>query len=216
MKELDKAFFALAKMHHDLEHAVSNELLSGDARMAHSRKGHYPHIPLNEERFILMMEAAEYVARYHLNRDPKRMLFLDVGCGIGTKLALARSYFGQIRGVEICKSYAEFANSKLLYGDKVEIIDGRDYAKYDEADVIYMYSPFANPALQVELEIAAYRGARMGTLFIECLKHNHDPRAEPFLQRLLGNGRSDGLFLKTRSKRLAADIAASLHANGYR
>jgi SAM-dependent methyltransferase len=214
MKDQDKAFLALSRMHRDLEDTVSNELLSGLDRLEHYRKGHYPHIPLSEGRFLRLVEAAEYVARHHLNRDPERMTFLDVGCGIGTKLSLAKSYFGNVRGVEVCEAYAQFANSKFLRSNTVEIVDGRYYDKYREVDVIYMYSPFQNHPLQIELELAAYRRAAFGTLFIECLKHNYNERAEPFLRKLCG-ARLEGLFLKTRSKRLADKISEDLAANRY-
>lgn len=67
--------------------------------------------------------------------------FLEVGCGLGVKLYLARKLCGveDVQGIEINPLYASIA-SQLIDG-KIHNMDAREFTDYDQFDVIYAYSP---------------------------------------------------------------------------
>lgn len=141
--------------------------------------------------------------------------FLDVGCGIGTKLLIARHMFSAVYGIDVVGGYVDFVNAATRLGTQAghrfgaEVCDGREFRRYHEYDVIYMYSPMCKPELQVELELAAYRGAREGAVIVEAMKRNSDSRREPLLREVV---RAYGakIFVKTRSIRLAANVRGAL------
>jgi SAM-dependent methyltransferase len=200
-----------------LEYGIESMLMTHEEREAHQNKGHYRYIPLDASAF---QDALELVELINSHIDPKcklnRKTFIDVGCGIGAKLVLAKRFFGSVRGVEIVEKYADFARAacERQFGrvPDIETIDGRKYRRYNEVDVIYMYSPMMSHELQIELELAAYRGARDGTIFIEALKKNHDQQLEPRLQLITRV--PVPIYLKTRSKKLVADLQFQLRAAG--
>lgn len=65
-----------------------------------------------------------------------RPLFLDIGCGLGTKGYLA-SHFGCIPyGIEINDKYADIAR---LFGNEVTTCNALKYNNYQFFDIIYWY-----------------------------------------------------------------------------
>ncbi len=80
-------------------------------------------------------------------------VFLDVGCGPGTKMRIARDLFGLIPyGIEIDPHMAEQAKAHgvAYQGDALNFPTiERVYAK---ADVIWLYRPFRDPASERALE----------------------------------------------------------------
>lgn len=92
-------------------------------------------------------------------------LFLDVGCGIGTKVRLAEVIFSlESYGVEIDERMVEASRS--LVPGKVDPTDALNYSGYDKFDIIWMYRPFRNPALQRELEELIFATAKPGTVVV--------------------------------------------------
>ena len=75
--------------------------------------------------------------------------FLDVGCGPGTKMQIARDLFGlSVSGLEID---AEMA--KLAAGiGHVACIDASEFKAYQFYDLIWLYRPFRDARLEYELE----------------------------------------------------------------
>jgi SAM-dependent methyltransferase len=84
--------------------------------------------------------------------EMKGSRFLDVGCGPGTKLLLARHFFGlRPDGIEVNPELAAVARvyAGLLHtGDALLAPDGF-YADYD---LIWMYRPFRDRQLEQQLE----------------------------------------------------------------
>jgi SAM-dependent methyltransferase len=77
--------------------------------------------------------------------------FLDVGCGPGTKMLLARHFFGfEADGIEISREMAEAAAEHGV----VFIADAGDTAPgfYAPYDLIWLYRPFRDPVLERRLE----------------------------------------------------------------
>lgn len=129
------------------------------------KKGQFEFIPLGLERFITQMNVIRGLT--------KVKEFIDVGCGIGTKLALAKAslkYCGQTKfnGVEITKNYV-CAARKLLSRLEIpgEIIEADaltiDYHRYD---VIYFYSPLINDDMEKALEQRIVTTAREGSFIL--------------------------------------------------
>jgi SAM-dependent methyltransferase len=77
--------------------------------------------------------------------------FLDVGCGPGTKMLLARHFYGlEPFGVEVNPAMAEAAAlyGDVTLGDALSLPDGF----YATVDLVWMYRPFRDPDLEGMLE----------------------------------------------------------------
>lgn len=77
--------------------------------------------------------------------------FLDVGCGIGTKMLVAREFGYSVSGIEIYPEYAARARGML---PEAEIIEGdvEGFDRYGEYDFLYCYRPFKNDEREDALE----------------------------------------------------------------
>jgi SAM-dependent methyltransferase len=81
----------------------------------------------------------------------KGRLFLDVGCGPGTKMQLARYFYGlDAEGIEINPVMAEEAAlyGAVTIGDALSLPDGF----YSAVDLVWMYRPFRDVKLERQLE----------------------------------------------------------------
>jgi SAM-dependent methyltransferase len=77
--------------------------------------------------------------------------FLDVGCGPGTKMRLARDFFGlEPVGIEINPAMAAEARAwgSVTTADALELGDGA----FGAWDLIWLYRPFRDPQLETQLE----------------------------------------------------------------
>lgn len=101
-------------------------------------------------------------------------LFVEVGCGVGTKLALAQKMFGlKVSGFDYNQDYCN-ATSELLYGKgceswTIQRLDARSrdaVELYKTADVLYLNRPFVHLDLQAELEKLALHSMRRGAYII--------------------------------------------------
>lgn len=82
-------------------------------------------------------------------------LFLDVGCGPGTKMKIARDMFGfDVRGIEIDAGMAFEAAQALADGHaEIEHGDAMGFTgEYENADLIWLYRPFRDPSSEYKLE----------------------------------------------------------------
>ncbi len=80
--------------------------------------------------------------------DRTQKAFLEVGCGVGTKLYLAKTHcsFRRIHGIEINKTYANIARQMVNSPAAVSLMDAREFPDYHRFDVIYSYAPMRGPA----------------------------------------------------------------------
>ena len=88
--------------------------------------------------------------------------FLDVGCGIGTKLALMLALGWQVAGIELRRRYV-LAASELVPEASVVCADLRDVAEFD-ADLVYCYRPARADELETEIERYVVDRVRPSTL----------------------------------------------------
>ena len=150
---------------------------------AHEKSGAFKYIPLHHDKFIEQLCIA--LGLLLANDSSKKLKFIDVGCGIGTKLMLAAdiSYNIVSHGIEINAQYVakakklmECYNKKKLCGDNVRIDSENiilgDARKHDFSpyDILYFYCPMLDTAKQVELEAQLYKTAKEGALILANLK----------------------------------------------
>ena len=90
--------------------------------------------------------------------------FLEVGCGIGTRMLVARELFGlDVTGVERVPDYAP-VTEKL--GLRAQVADARDYDGYGQADVVWFNRPFRDRLLERELEAQVWAEVRPDAVVI--------------------------------------------------
>src|ERR1700722_393906 len=70
--------------------------------------------------------------------------FLDPGCGIGTKVYVAKTVFGwEATGFDIVPEYIDVARNKLgLKPDSADLGDVDTFKHYDLFDIVYLSRPF--------------------------------------------------------------------------
>lgn len=101
-------------------------------------------IPLPCRTFIdIMIEA--FIT---LGKTPGKR-FLDVGCGIGTKVLLAKAFFDS-HGIEIEDRSVGVA--QIIGADNVIKGDCLTYDKYDEFDFLYFFRPIRDFDKEAEFE----------------------------------------------------------------
>lgn len=93
------------------------------------------------------------------NRGP----FLDVGCGIGTKVLLASQVGIEAQGIELFPEYV--AEAERL-GVKVEQADARSYGRYGEFGIIYINHPLRDIEEEDKLERHIQRQMVPGSVLI--------------------------------------------------
>lgn len=125
--------------------------------------GAYKFIPFNSGRFKLILEEAirqALIIQPEAGKNYKSIKFLDVGCGIGTKLFLAQTLTPllDVYGLEISKDYAKIASDLTredwLDGPNPNIIvaDALTFPDYSKFDIIYFFCPLQDETLENKLE----------------------------------------------------------------
>lgn len=113
-----------------------------------------PWMPFQMAEFISIM--AECVAASSGNR------FLDVGSGIGTKLAVATHLYGlHSTGLEIDKEMSDFAYKHKRY---TNYGDALSFGRYHWYDIIWMFRPFRDSFSQRLLEHKIYEEMKPGAI----------------------------------------------------
>lgn len=118
--------------------------------------GNYQFIPFPCGAFVDMLMNA-YVLLGH-DRSKK---FLDVGCGIGTKVILACSLMDGY-GIDYNEQYVNKANTLGL--NRVGLADGLLFDKYNQFDLIYYYRPIQDTERYLALESKIHKEMKSGTL----------------------------------------------------
>jgi SAM-dependent methyltransferase len=143
------------------------------------KKGEYPYIPLNLNTFITQVETVKLLLDLDGNRD---RTFIDIGCGMGTKLFVAHKLFHSyspakfsITGIDITKQYVKAVEDILaaqvdpFYGSSrsnlgnisVHVADGRTF-DYSPFNIIYFYCPMLEREQEFKLERQIMRTAQKG------------------------------------------------------
>lgn len=90
--------------------------------------------------------------------------FLEVGCGIGTKMMLADAVFGlNTRGVERVPEYVKAARE---HGLIVAEADALTWDGYGDADLVFFNRAFADQGKELQLEATVYDKMKPGAVVI--------------------------------------------------
>jgi SAM-dependent methyltransferase len=128
---------------------------------------HYAYIPFDHSMVAdALLGIKEWLkVDGFFNGDPRAMTprFLDVGCGIADKVALAENLGFDASGIE----YDEFLLScaKVLFDPRL-IANCALQCNYEGYHVIYFYQPFQDEELQKKLERRIYRQADLGAFIV--------------------------------------------------
>lgn len=87
--------------------------------------------------------------------------FLDIGCGIGTKVILACPLFDSY-GIEYDEKYCEKAKSLGI--NRVGLVDAMLFDKYDQFDLLYYYRPMHDSVKYREFESKVHAEMKPGAL----------------------------------------------------
>ena len=142
-----------------LDNALTPELNKKQSTKK-TNKGEYPYIALPLSRFEEQMNAIPS------NEGFLGRTFVDVGCGIGTKLLIASrcGYGYKVVGIECCKPYVDVAR-KLVSEATIMHRDAL-YVDYAPFDVIYFYRPLRDSKVQRKLERRILNTAKVGAYII--------------------------------------------------
>lgn len=90
--------------------------------------------------------------------------FLEVGCGPGTKMMLARGLFGlDVTGFDRVPEYVTAAQQQGL---NVADCDAFDFQAYGKFDIVFFNRPFRDRQTQRDLEKLVYSKIRRGAVVI--------------------------------------------------
>ena len=119
------------------------------------KKGCFEYIALDSKQFLREMHKARTILNV-LEPDDDEGRFLDVGCGVGTKVILANQIFSHASGLEFDKAYhkiaSSLAESGMAWGCEFIQSDAMKFDRYDEYNVIYLYRPMRDATKQTRLE----------------------------------------------------------------
>jgi trans-aconitate methyltransferase len=100
--------------------------------------------------------------------------FLEVGCGPGTRMRLARDIFGlEVTGIDRVPEYVDAA---LQQGLDAEVADALGWDGYGKFDIVWFNRPFRDPALQRQLEAQVWNDVRPGAVVICANLESPPPR----------------------------------------
>ena len=147
---------------------------------------YYPFIPHDPDHAIQQLITVKKLLTTE-NRT-ERISFLDVGCGIGNIMVLAQSMGFKPAGIEYNKTLEKKSlvgyvgyGPEDLYG--IVYCDAFKYKMYHKFDVVYMYCPISDYALEKRLERKIENALSVGTYFICNYKQDQrihkDPRFTP-------------------------------------
>lgn len=116
---------------------------------------------------FLPFQPAEFTAiMFDVVAETSGSIFLDVGCGSGTKMQLAQEIYGLTPwGIEIDEEMAAQAEARYPYAVIVEsALWGGCKTFYRQADVVWMYRPFRDGKFQAQLEQTIMKHMKHGAI----------------------------------------------------
>ena len=104
--------------------------------------------------------------------------FLEVGCGPGTKMMLARDLFGlDVTGFD---RVPEFVQAAKEQGLNVAVCDAFDFQAYGKFDIVFFNRPFRDRPTERDLERLIYSKVRRGSVVI-CMNLETQPPEDKYL-----------------------------------
>lgn len=152
-----RRYNALLRMFYRLEMAISES-------EKNINQGCYPYIPFAHNIFHRKLK--EVVTNLSKSKPWNDIFFLEVGCGIGTKLYIAAELveLNHVCGIEISEYYSSIARS-FLGQDIVLTMNALHYKHYDKHDVIYSYSPMIGTE-QTQLTDLIKNNMKQGAIYM--------------------------------------------------
>ena len=99
--------------------------------------------------------------------------FLEIGCGIGTRMLVAQAVFGlEVSGIE---RVPEYARAAAELGLDVQVTDALGWGGYSKPDLIWFNRPFRDPVQQRQLEMQVWQDAAPDTVIICANLENTPP-----------------------------------------
>ena len=99
--------------------------------------------------------------------------FLEIGCGPGTKMMLARELFGlDVTGFDRVPEYVVAAKEQGLNVAECDAFDFQDYNKFD---IVFFNRPFRDREVQCDLEKMVYSKIRRGAVVLAMNLENQPP-----------------------------------------
>jgi hypothetical protein len=145
---------------------------------------YYPFIPFFDISLLVKLFSS---AKKHLYKKGRRHpKFLDVGCGPGTIVVLAKVMGFNPYGIDYMDKYVELAKTAIgavrVYNSDIQenIIkaDATTFKRYNEFDVIYYYVPIAAGDIMHKLYVKIMKEMKVGSLFIP-MSYGDPKRALP-------------------------------------
>lgn len=131
---------------------------------------HIPWVPFPIPEFITLCAAAV--------TEAEGDNFLEIGCGIGTKMLLASTIFGlEAFGFDRNPAYVEQAQR---LGLRVSEADARTWKGYGDYDILWFNRPYRDPAEQAALEARVWAEVRPGAV-VMCANLEHRPPSSWYL-----------------------------------
>lgn len=134
-------------------------------RITYARQDAVPFMPYSMPLFAALLYDAVMAlpgdASYTADATPCAAKFLDVGCGPGTKIALAEALFDlDVHGIDLVP---EFIAEARDWGLSAEVRDAFDFKDYAEFDIVLVNRP---SGLQDEMESLIMDSMKPGALLI--------------------------------------------------
>lgn len=161
-------------------------------------EGHWDYVTYSFQDFLIHLEESHKI----LGRK-KGLKFIDVGCGLGAKVHLAKLYFDSF-GIELNTDYHAIASAVntprefLKYGryktsQGKKRIFNEDALKFDYKpyNVVYFFQPLCQARLQKQLEHRIFATIKPGTIVIpiysqstfpEYMRHLSTPSGEIYMK----------------------------------
>lgn len=148
-----------------------------DVQTLPGHKGSYGYIPINTARFFDLLIVLERILSLDPDyQDPvsrhRPVRFLDVGCGTGRNLVLARASgilgIGTLAGIDIDASRIAEGRHRFGLGDALQVSDAltHDYGAYD---VIFSFRPFHDRDMLLDYEAHLVSSMRRSAYLIAVL-----------------------------------------------
>jgi trans-aconitate methyltransferase len=131
-------------------------------------------MPFSTPAFISMLaEAAQGLAEYGIPGNSGDIRFLEVGCGPGPKMLIARDLFGMdVRGIDRSDEYTAAARS---IGLNASTCDALSYGCYNWAHVTWFNRVARDADIEADIEAVVWRGMMPGSVVMCANLENRPP-----------------------------------------
>jgi hypothetical protein len=183
---LERNYWFLVKTISDLEQAAGGRPRpwTGD---------YFDLVPYDAHSFLSYLDLACHVMRVLHNREPATLRFLDIGCGIGTKVHLAGQLGLDAYGLELRRDYCKLAD--LLVPGRICQGDALTHSCYGDYDILFFYRPIRHGEMERRLEKRVYADAKEGAVVIGVGPTHYGDRPPRFMLRIF-----EGISVKVKSR----------------